>query len=282
MSVEHRLMEGPSNEIEINKGDLISRGWTEGAIKKFLPAPLVERRCCYRHGHYLVYSYDLHAVEKAEREPAVKAYLAGVRALQRKRAARVPIAMPLLDAIREVSWSAHRWRDAAEAHYRGGCHGPAGHARRQKERLYHLKDRGIAAAFQKGLLRYAGTSPQGMAVYEYGEGGNSCFHSCLHPAGVECKPVEGHPLILKVKAKPRKHAMADAEFTLSALPEPGEEFERTSPPQKPGERRAVMCYQCGEEGHIARDCPDREDGEDWDLRYIPLCEASDRWQANSE
>src|SRR5205814_2414358 len=82
-------------------------------------------------------------------------------------------------------------------------------------------------------------------------------HSCLHPAGVERKPVEGHPEILKVEAKPQKHAMADAKFTLSALPKPGKEFERTAPPRKPKEHRA--CYRCGEEGHIACECPEREE-----------------------
>ncbi len=270
MSVKHRLIEDPSNEIEINKSDLISRGWTQGAIKKFLPAPRVERRYSYRHGHYFVYLYDPHAVEEAEREPVVKAYLPGVRALQRKRTARVPIAMPLLDAIREASRAAHRWRNAAQAHYVGGRHGLAGHARRQKERLYDLKERGIAAAFKQGLLRYAGLSPQGMGVYEYGKGGKACFHSCIHPVGVERSPVEGHPEILEVKAKQQSHAMADAEFTLSELPEPWPEFERTAPPQKLRERRMVVCFECGEEGHIARDCHDREDDEDWDLECIPL------------
>jgi hypothetical protein len=252
---------------EINKGSLLAEGWTEGAIKKFLPPPEIEQRRSYEHGKYTVYLFDPTAVDAALRKPEVQEYLANIRIRREKRAARVPSAIPLIDAIREISRSAHRWRDAAQAQYQAGNHGLAGHSKREKERLYGLKERGIAAAYKEGLLRYAGASPQGMGVYEYGEGGKSCFHSCLHPAGVERKPVAGHPEVLEVTAKPQEHAMADADFTLSALPEPGNEFERTAPPRKPRAQRAVVCYACGEEGHIAGECPERED-EDCDWSFL--------------
>jgi hypothetical protein len=244
---------------EINKGDLLARGWTGGAIKEFLPEPQIEVRHAYMRGDYLVHLWDPQAVEEAEKKPEVQQYLARMKARRERRAARTLEAIPLIDAIREVSRAAHRWRDAAQAQYQAGNHGFAKHSKREKERLYALKDRGIAAGYKLGLLRYAGASPQGMAVYEYSEGGKSCFHSCLHPAGLERLKVEGHPEILEVGAKPQEHAMADAEFTLSALPEPGLEFERTAPPHKPREVRAVVCYECGLEGHIARECPEREE-----------------------
>lgn len=248
---------------EINKGDLLAKGWTEGAIKKFLPAPEVEERHAYGRGSYVVYLYSPEAVREAEQNPEVVEYLSRVKARREKRGVRKTL--PLLDAIREVSRSAHRWRDAAQAQYQAKNYGLAGHSKRQKERLYGLKERGIAAAFLQGLLQYAGASPQGMAVYDYGQGGKSCFHSCLHPAGVERKLVENHPEILEVEAKPQDHAMADAEFTLCGLPEPPPEFfVRSEPPRKPTElRSAVICYECRKEGHIARECPEREDQEEY-------------------
>ena len=206
---------------EINKGDLRARGWTEGAIKRFLPEPEVDYRHAYMKGDYVVYLYDCQAVEQAEKDPAVQEYLAKVKARRERGTVRVPTALPLIDAICEVSRAVHRWRDAAEAQYQAGNHGLAGHARREKEMLYGLKERGIATACAQGLVWYVGASPQGMAVYEYGNGGRSCFHSCLHPAGAERKPVEGHPEVLEVEAKPQQYAMADAQFTLGVLPEPG-------------------------------------------------------------
>lgn len=258
---------------EIHKGDLLARGWTEGAIKRFLPPPEVEERHRFRGGYYVVYLYDPQAVEQAERDPVVQKYLAKVRARRERRLARVPEHIPLIDAIREASRAAHRWRDAAQTQYRAENHGLAGHAKREKERLYSLKERGIAAAFKQGLLRYAGVSPQGMGVYEYDKGGKSCFHSCIHPAGTERRPVDGHPEILEVKAKHQSYTMADTEFTLSELPEPGLEFERTAPPQKPREQRTVVWFECGEEGHIARNCPEREElDEDDDWNYISQLE----------
>jgi hypothetical protein len=182
-----------------------------------------------------------------------------MKARREKQAARTPEAIPLIDAIREASRAAHRWRDAAQAQYQAGNHGLAKHSKREKERLYELKERGIAAAYKRGLLRYAGASPQGMGVYEYGLVGKSCFHSCLHPRGAERSVVEGHPEVLQVEAKGQRHAMTDVEFTLSQLPEDFEGFERTAPPRKPREPRPVVCYECGEEGHIARECPERID-----------------------
>lgn len=140
-------MQDPTKGTEINKTNLLSRGWTEGSIKRFLPPPTVERRHHYTGGYYLVYLYDPKAIEEAERDPAVQQYLANVRARQERRMAQLPKRIPLIDAIREASRAAHRWRDAAQTQYQARNHGLAGHAKREKERLYSLKERGIAAAF---------------------------------------------------------------------------------------------------------------------------------------
>src|SRR5208337_1485508 len=160
-----------------------------------------EQRRSYEHGKYIVCLFDPAAVDAALRKPEVQEYLARMKARREKRMTRVPEAIPLIDAIREVRRSAHRWRDAAQARYQARNHGLAGHSKREKERLYGLKERDIA----------------------------------------------------------------DAESTLSDLPAPGKEFERTAPPRKPKEHRAVVCYESAEEGHIARHCPYFGNGdENWE------------------
>lgn len=243
-------------EKEIRRDELLANGWTRGAIKRFLTVLRVVA------GERPVYLYDERTVEDAEGQPVVQAYLEKMKACREKAEPRVTVALPLIDAIREASWCAHRWRDAAQSHYQSGSHRLAQYARQKKEKFYELKERGIAAAYRQGLLRYAGASPQGMGIFEYGEGGKSCFHSCLHPTGIERKPVEGHPEVLEVGARQQAHNMADVEFTLAELTEPGPEFERSAPPRK---RRDVKCYLCGEEGHIARECTHSYsyDGEDY-------------------
>ncbi|MFP5229451.1 MAG: hypothetical protein ACLGXA_17710 [Acidobacteriota bacterium] len=172
-----------------------------------------------------------------------------------KRATRVPQPHPdLLLCIREASRAAHRERDAATEAYSCGRHTLAGNAKQRKNNWYELKDRGIVAAHKQGLVRYIGASPQGMAVYEYGGGGMSCFHSTLHPAGAERTLVEGHPETLLVTAKDKEKgiSLVRVEVTLSGLLPDTSGYDRIAAPRiaKP----APECWTCGELGHVAADC----------------------------
>jgi hypothetical protein len=173
-----------------------------------------------------------------------------------------PRTIDILLATREASRAAHRWRDAAASYYDAGSYGLATRAKEQKNLMYQLKDAGIAALHRSGLLRYIGASPQGMAVYEYGDGGMSCLHSTLHPDGVERTPVEAHPEVLHVTAKKAKVRMVDVAYTLLSYFSVGVDdkgyvgYSRSSSPTR---RAPITCYECGEEGHISRYCPLRED-----------------------
>jgi hypothetical protein len=172
----------------------------------------------------------------------------------------------ILEAVAEASRSAHRWRDRAIERYEKNLRtkyriSTAAYAAEQKRHYYDLKERGIMTLHRSGELRYAGTSPQGMAIYEYQEGGMKCFHSCLHPVGVERKPIEGHPELLKVAAKKQVFRLSDVEELLRGLPGPGDDYSRVPPPsiKDSGPRVAYgfprVCYSCGNEDHIARECP---------------------------
>jgi hypothetical protein len=93
-----------------------------------------------------------------------------------------------------------------------------------------------------------------MAVYEYGDGGLLCFHSTLHPEDAERVPVPNHPEVLLVPAKEQEVRLIDVEHTLSRLPTEMPGYVRSDPPGMKRERKPVVCYRCGESGHIARDC----------------------------
>ena len=197
-----------------------------------------------------------------------------------------PRIIDLLTATQEMSRAAHRCRDrAAQWHARAaklpklirpnsqradarGCwpawtsiradrlFARATKAKSEKEKYYELKDRGIVALHHEGVLRYVGSSPQGMAVYEFGEGGKACLHSCLYPASADRTSCQDHPEKLLVAAKKQRFRICDAEFTLRRLTIPMEcgqviGYERSAPPRIT--RDLPTCWNCGEAGHLARD-----------------------------
>jgi hypothetical protein len=186
---------------------------------------------------------------------------AALKRSESNRISRKPQPHPdLLLCIREASRAAHRWRDASREYYSTGRHDLAVKARKCKDKWYGLKDRGIVAAHKQSLVRYIGASPQCMAVYEYGDGGMSCYHSTLHPAGAERTPVEGHPesLFVPAKDKAKGISIARVEATLSALPPDTTGYERSSAPHVVRVERLPQCWTCGEFGHTARECDDSD------------------------
>jgi hypothetical protein len=97
-----------------------------------------------------------------------------------------------------------------------------------------------------------------MAVYEYGDGGKSCFHSTLHPAGVERIAIQDHPEKLFVPAKNQKCRLRDVEHTLGTSRD-STGYETSEAPRIPREPRSVTCCRSGEEGHVARECEKEDD-----------------------
>lgn len=166
----------------------------------------------------------------------------------------------LILCIREMSRSAHRERDAAEEAYQERRHSNAGKHKLLKVRYYALKDRGIAEAYRRGLLRFAGVAPQNMGVYEYGDGGMSCFHSTLMPAGAERVPVEGHPETLLVPATDKQKGISLARViaTLEACPHvDADAFERVPAPAI--KKQEPTCFLCGGLGHLSYECTKSDD-----------------------
>lgn len=170
---------------------------------------------------------------------------------------RIGKVIHLLHAIRQAIRAAHFWRDMAQTKCQAEDYESLRDATREKERLYALAERGIAAAWKQGLLKYVGASPLSMGVYMSPEG-KSIFHSCLHPLDATRHRVDLSEVLEGFEGRVR-----DAEHTLSALPEPGAEFDRVTPPKlKP----PVMCFQCGREGHVARKCPSADAEDCWKIR----------------
>ena len=91
------------------------------------------------------------------------------------------VKIDLLQAIFVANKAAKRYRDTAQANYQSRLHGFAGHSRRTKEKLYALKDAGIAAAYRDGRLSFVGLNGN-FALYR---GGGYCFHSTLVPVDFE-------------------------------------------------------------------------------------------------
>lgn len=180
----------------------------------------------------------------------------------------------ILMCTREASRAAHRQRDYAQTAYLSRRHLDASDHRRRKENWYSLKERGIVHLHRNNLIRYIGTSPQGMAVYEYGEGGMSCLHSRLHPIDSPRTPIEGHPETLLVPSKGKQRGISEEriEVTLESLSSEITGYEKSEAPQFQREQSLPTCWTCGEEGHISRFCPegpdsfDDDDDDEWDIR----------------
>ena len=132
-----------------------------------------------------------------------------------KRVSNKPaVIIDLLAALFTVTRSAKRYRDSAQTCYQYGQHGFARAARRQKETLYAIKDKGLVGAIRTGRVRAVGT--HGCLTVYRGEG--YCFHSLLRPKGVVLPEAGNDPLTVEAKPKATNEPrLKDAVHTLEQL-----------------------------------------------------------------
>jgi hypothetical protein len=90
---------------------LTEAGWTETAISRFLSAPVIEERRSSIHGKYNVRLWDAASVLLAAQCEPCRAYFAALK--KRRTKVKQHKVIDVLDATREASRSAHRWRDRA-------------------------------------------------------------------------------------------------------------------------------------------------------------------------
>jgi len=188
-------------------------------------------------------------------------------AIQAREEKRKPAPTPeLLPAIHAVNRAAKRWRDAAQRYYDSGMFGLASNARRKKESLYALKDRGIAAAFHSGRIAPIEIHA-GLCLYQ---GDGYSFHSPLTPKCVEVPEGDASPITVEAKPQAAKEPrQRDAMALLAALP--GLDRSAWNTLDVPRRKRSIVCFNCGEPGHIARECP-----------YDYECELEDEWDEEED
>lgn len=241
---------------QLNKTDLKGRGWTESLLNRLLPPPHVVEQRGYRIGWYTTYLWDESVVRTAEQKPEfLNAQLQRKRRNLKFDAHRH---VDLLAAIFTVNRAAKRQRDLAQKYYRSSMHGFAGSAKSKKLKYYSLKDRGIATAYLSGRLSCENKHAN---LYLYRGEGYS-FHSTLCPVGLEVPelPLAGGEEHLFIEAKPKgvkEPRLIDALRTLDALSEvDGSMFARVVAPRHERKQAEIVCWKCGEVGHVSLECSD--------------------------
>jgi hypothetical protein len=240
----------------------IARIGTDGTIRRIKRLGIEYKKIIAvekvgRHHYPRIVGYAIHEADVNKLDTAIQ---------KRKTLSPHP---DLLLCIREASRAAHRERDRAATSYLTRRHRMAGNAKKRKEEWYALKDRGIVAAHKQGRLRYVGKTQQQLAVYEYGDGGLSCFHCTLHPAGVEQSLTIGHPenIFVESKAKGKGISLKRVRVTLEGLDDVPEDYIRASAPRiERTTARVITCWTCGEAGHRAFEC-DADDLWDFDEEF---------------
>jgi hypothetical protein len=225
---------------EFMQCDLLARGWTLGQIKKMLGEP---DRTVSRWGGGKIKLFAAERVTAGEQSDEYKTW-------QERRRPQDPKCCDLLVATFAVNRAAKRWRDASQRYYRSEMKALASSAKKKKESLYNLKDRGICNALQAGRIS-AIERHAGLCLYE---GSGYRFHSTLTPKGIELPERDADRPIL-IEAKPqgsREPRQMDAIATLEGLSIDYSLFDVLAMPTPA--RRVITCWNCGEEGHLARHC----------------------------
>jgi hypothetical protein len=222
-----------SDDDYLTEFELMRLGWTRHYIRKYL-----------RFADRDSMDGDFRKHLKSKVEAAEIKRLADLQ----KRHIKAPGEVDLLSAIFTVNRTAKRFRNTARILYETGqrskqpigmfgrmkatvhTFGLSTHYKDRKERLYYLKDVGIAHAYNQGRITCVGKHGN-LAMYK-GEG--YIFHSTLVPLGVEIDQSESDSWIT-VEAKPKRSKeprLKDAVCTLEELDEnESSKFQRLESPR---------------------------------------------------
>lgn len=178
-----------------------------------------------------------------------------------------PTVESVLAALWALTRQAKRDRDKAQSHYQKAVsqsyrrsrryHNHCQRAKERKNLYYQLKGQGLAHLISDGVLQVSEIHRFGNNFAELVVGGGYQFHRPCPvpnpiPEGVKDFGDEG----IEAKAKKKKElgigkAVSIARAYLDGRPNIAV-FEWPKPARV--SRREVTCWECGESGHLARDC----------------------------
>jgi hypothetical protein len=271
----------------ITRQQVLARGWTPAAIKKWLSGPVYEHRSWGNH-RYVVYSYELSSVLACEADPVWKKWSDRLTVRRAKKAeeqrrhliqweraalrgkpepeiaarlaafkmAKPAVVVDLYDALLELTREAKRLRDGSQTAYQRRAFGVATDRSQRKRYLYESKSQAIAHLMGEGALlhvEYHTFESRWALIVSPPDRPEIRLH-------VPCAPVMGMVPVANlgesIPARPAgEYRAKDAIFSIERYLEGRELLPVYSWPREPRALSVQTCFACGGDW-IAGECMD--------------------------